>query len=73
MHLKMHNILFLFLYMGNNIDISKKKYYNKKRKYFGLRPPKYSLINMQSTTKAYLLKYNPQHCIQPCFYYNIKL
>lgn len=30
MHLKMHNIPFLFLYMRNNIDISKKKYYNKK-------------------------------------------
>lgn len=30
MHLKMHNIPFLFLYMGNNIDISKKNDYNKK-------------------------------------------
>lgn len=30
MHLKMHTIPFLFLYMGNNIDISKKNDYNKK-------------------------------------------
>ena len=75
MHFKIHTIPFLFLYIGNNIDISKKKYYNKKRKYFGLRPPKYSLINMQSTTKAYLLKYNSSltTCILLYDYYNIKL
>lgn len=30
MHFKIHTIPFLVLYMGNNIDISKKKYYNKK-------------------------------------------
>lgn len=63
MHLKMHTIPFLVLYMGNNIDISKKKYYNKKRKYSSSSTPEI-LSNPR-------LKYNPP--IQKALYLTIIL